>query len=299
MFLFPIVEKLKESHRHKEAGQVLVEHLNDPEEAFVAFVEGQLWTEAVQLMHSHNRLDLYETNLKPALLEASEDMLMNLDKKMETFNNYLTRLKDVVTMKEKLAEGNLEETDINIEDVDMYSDITSVHGGQSVTSRTKSNPGSLKTRASNRTKSSRNRRKQENKKYSTKEGSKYEDLGIMVALHDLISQTYKSLFNEVSSLLRVLVKYGFKDIAKKLQDKTMKLDAEMKEKESVIWNPKWMDNLNEDQNVKFGPDATTEDILNRANQESVYKPEFSMLEPKFRFPPQRVPNNDWMLQILM
>ena len=60
-----------------------------------------------------------------------------------------------------------------------------------------------------------------------------------------------------------------------------------------------MDNLNEDQNVKFGPDATTEDILNRANQESVYKPEFSMLEPKFRFPPQRAPNNDWMLQILM
>ena len=130
-----------------------MEHLNDPEEAFVAFIEGQLWSEAVQLMHSHNRLDLYETNLKPALLEAAEDMLNTLDKKMETFKNYLSRLSDVVIMKEKLAEGNLEETDINIEDADMYSDITSIAGGQSVTSRTKSNPGSLKTRASNRTKS--------------------------------------------------------------------------------------------------------------------------------------------------
>ena len=147
---------------------------------------------------------------------------------------------------------------------------------------------------------SRNRRKQENKKYSTKEGSKYEDLGLMVALHDLISQTYKSNFNEVSSLLRVLVKYGFKDTAKKIQDKTMKLDSEIKEKEPVIWNPKWMENLHEDENLKFGPGATTEDILNRANnQDSVYKPELSMLEPKFRFPPQKVPNNDWMLQILM
>ena len=148
-----IVEKLKESHRHKEAGQVLVEHLNDPEEAFVAFIEGQLWNEAVQLMYSHNRLDLYETNLKPAIIEASEEMLNNLDKKMETFNNYLSRLKDVVIMKERLAEGNLEETDINIEDVDMYSDITSVHGGGSVSSRTKSNPGSLKTRYTGKTKS--------------------------------------------------------------------------------------------------------------------------------------------------
>ena len=55
-FLFRrIVEKLKELHRHKEAAQVLVEHLNDPEEAFVAFIEGQLWNEAVQLMHSQNR----------------------------------------------------------------------------------------------------------------------------------------------------------------------------------------------------------------------------------------------------
>ena len=50
-------------------------------------------------------------------------------------------------------EGNLEETDINIEDVDMYSDITSVHGGGSVSSRTKSNPGSLKTRYTGKTKS--------------------------------------------------------------------------------------------------------------------------------------------------
>ena len=148
---------------------------------------------------------------------------------------------------------------------------------------------------------SRSKRKQEKKKYSTKEGSQYEDLGLMAALSDLISQTYKSTFNEVSSLLRLLVKYGFKDTAKKIQDKTMKLDAEIKEKESVIWNPKWMDTLvHEDQNVKFGPGATTEEIVNKTNdQDSVYKPELSMLEPKFRFPPQRLPNNDWMLQILM
>merc|ERR1712079_22144 len=123
-------------------------------------------------------------------------------------------------MKEKLAQGDVEDVDINLEDADMYSDVTSQAGslGQSMISKVKSNPGSLKTRVSKGSKSSRSRRKQELKKYSTKEGSKYEDLGIMVALHDLISQTYKSLFNEVSSLLRVLVKYGFKDIAKRLQD---------------------------------------------------------------------------------
>ena len=75
-------------------------------------------------------------------------------------------------MKEKLADGNYEETNINIEDADMYSDVTSLKSG---ISKVKSKPGSIKTRVSK--KSSRSRRKDEMKKYSTKEGSKYEDLG--------------------------------------------------------------------------------------------------------------------------
>ena len=62
-----------------------------------------------------------------------------------------------------------------------------------------------------------------------------------------------------------------------------------------------MDTLvHEDQNLKFGPGATTKEIVDKTNnQDSVYKPELSMSEPKFRFPPQRLPNIDWMLQILM
>ena len=68
------------------------------------------------------------------------------------------------------------------------------------------------------------RRKQELKKYSTKEGSKYEDLGLMAALHDLISQTYKSTFGEISQLIRVLYKFGKIETAKSLQVKLKDLE---------------------------------------------------------------------------
>ncbi len=135
------------------------------------------------------------------------------------------------------------------------------------------------------------------KKYSTKEGSKYEDLGLMATMHDFMTQIYKSTFEEVGSLNRILIKYGFKDKAKSLQEKALKLEAELKESESVVWNPKWVDFV-QDESVKFGAEATTEDIVNRATQSSGYKPELSILEPKYRFPPQIRPTNDWKLQML-
>ena len=167
-----LVEKLKDSHRHAEAANILMEYLNDPEEALVVLLQGQVWSEAIRLIYKHNRMDLYETNLKPALIEASNELIGQLDKKLSTFQGYVNRFQEVVKMKEKLAEGNYEETDINIEDADMYSDVTSLKSG---ISKVKSKPGSIKTRVSK--KSSRSRKKEEMKKYSTKEGSKYEDLG--------------------------------------------------------------------------------------------------------------------------
>ena len=172
--------------------------------------------------------------------------------------------------------------------------------GQSMISKVKSNPGSLKTRISKGSKSSRGRRKQELKKYSTKEGSKYEDLGLMAALHELIFQTYKSTFGEISQLIRVLYKFGKIETAKSLQQKLKDLDQKFVKNESVIWHPKWLGSSNNPENSenKFGPEATIEDIVNKSNLNEGYKPELSLLETKFRYPPLRPPNNEWFLQIL-
>ena len=63
-----IVEKLKDTQRHKEAAQVLLEYLNDPEEAVVSLIEGHEWFEALRLIDFHQRPDLIETNFKPSLL---------------------------------------------------------------------------------------------------------------------------------------------------------------------------------------------------------------------------------------
>lgn len=294
-----VIEKLKEAHRFREASQIFVEYLNDPEEAFLALVQGHEWDDAMRLVFLHDRPDLYETHLKPALMEFTEVTISNLGKKATLFQEYLSRLLTVVQMKENVAAGNYDEADINVEDADLYSEAASQADLQSLSSRAKSNSASLKTRVSNRSKSSRSRRKQELKKYSTKEGSKFEDLGLFAALHDLISQIYASSMNEVGQLTRVLCKYGFVEHARSLQQKLISLDSAVAANESVIWNPAWFEGQANLDGIVFGPNATTEDVVNRATQVSTYRPDLSILEPRFRFPPKRPTNNDWMLQILM
>ena len=118
----------------------------------------------------------------------------------------------------------------------------------------------------------------------------------MAAIHDLMFLTYKTTYNEVSQILRALVKFKFFEQAQTIQAKMQQLDDEFKVSEHLVWNPRW--NENSEDSLKFGPEATTEDIINRTS--SGYKPEFSILEAKFRFAPVKPAScNDWKLQILM
>ena len=67
--------------------------------------------------------------------------------------------------------------------------------------RIKSNPASLQTRASSKSsKSSKNRRKHEKKKYSTKEGSAFEDIALVASLHELITKAYSMTGNKQNQL---------------------------------------------------------------------------------------------------
>ena len=47
-----------------------------------------------------------------------------MDKKIASFDDYIKRLIDVVAMKEKLAQGDVEDVDINLEDADMVRNFT-------------------------------------------------------------------------------------------------------------------------------------------------------------------------------
>ncbi|KAJ7423147.1 putative elongator complex protein 1 [Willisornis vidua] len=64
--------KLVEQRRHAEAALLLEQYTQDYEEAVLLLLEGALWEDALRLIHKYGRLDILETNLKPAILEDYE-----------------------------------------------------------------------------------------------------------------------------------------------------------------------------------------------------------------------------------
>lgn len=80
-------------------------------------------------------------------MEHSETLLGSIGGTLNSIDNKADRLQVVLETKQKIACGLTEETDVNVEDADLYSETTSVTGGLSNVSRTKSNPASLQTRS--------------------------------------------------------------------------------------------------------------------------------------------------------
>ncbi|TRY67849.1 hypothetical protein TCAL_16949 [Tigriopus californicus] len=204
-------------------------------------------------------------------------------------------------MKTKALQGHFDDVDLNVEDGDLYSDTTSMTGTASTISGKKSNAASLKTRNTQRSKSSRNRRKHERKKYSTKEGSTYEDLGLIVSLHELITAIYKSTA-EVGELLRGLVQIDDLEAAVKIQRGMSQTLDLVKTAIPSIWKATptvgLLGEVTEPDRNQFGPNATTADIVSNKRPNEDYSPEYNLLAAHFRIPPSNVPSEYWKLQIL-
>ena len=84
--------------------------------------------------------------------------------------------------------------------------------------------------------SSKNRRKAERKKHSLREGSAHEDVALLEALADIVSAV-DSQQDEVSSLLAMLMQYGYVSEAKLIQTTFFQLLTTVKSNISSIWLP--------------------------------------------------------------
>ena len=127
----------------------------------------------------------------------------------------------------------------DLENMDLYSETQSQFSAVTSTASKshKMNPMSIKTKASSsRTKSSRNRRKNERKKYSTKEGSAHEDIGLITSLHQIITDVYKLIVPEVTNLTRALIRMPEQfENAKNIQKLLIDLLDDIAKKEPIIW----------------------------------------------------------------
>uniref|UniRef100_A0A7N9ARD8 Elongator complex protein 1 n=1 Tax=Mastacembelus armatus TaxID=205130 RepID=A0A7N9ARD8_9TELE len=201
-----LAEKLTEQRRYSEAALLLDQYAKDCEEAIVALVTGAVWDEALRLIYMHNRQDITETNLKPALTEGKNHSVVFLEAQVATFTRHRARLAVVREQKQKARLDMLDEDGPDCPDAELYSEASSV--------MTSSKYSQSNSRISSR--SSKNRRKAERKKLSLKEGSPMEDRALMHALGEIIT-TVDKMREEVHNLLKALVLFQFDKQAEKLQ----------------------------------------------------------------------------------
>ncbi|XP_078667379.1 elongator complex protein 1-like isoform X2 [Branchiostoma floridae x Branchiostoma belcheri] len=193
---------LRNNSRQGEAAVLLEQYVQDEEGAIITLLEGNQWEEALRVINKYSRIDIIDTNFKPALLEASQRQLAFLQDNKALFTRHKDRLAVVRKEKAKACTEILGDDHAD-QDIDLYSDTSS-------TTRTHSSHSSAKYSGTSKTsgRTAKSRRKAERKKLSLREGSPYEDHALLVALKDIVDAVDKSK-DDVHNLLKMLVLFGF------------------------------------------------------------------------------------------
>ncbi|XP_072938370.1 putative elongator complex protein 1 [Epargyreus clarus] len=214
-----LVEGLNEEKRKKEALTILEMFCDDPEKAITYAIESGQYKSALRLCARHNKDDLKEKQLIPAIMDEYENMQDLIHTNHSNFIKYKDRLIVVRENKNKRPVDCYDQTYAN-KDSDLYSD-----SGSTVASS-----GSTRS-----FRSSKNRRKHERKVASLKEGSQYEDTALVMALHSLVTSS-NELRLPVKEINIALSSVGKDNEALTLQINLERLLKDMKDNFKEIWN---------------------------------------------------------------
>uniref|UniRef100_H2ZRP6 Elongator complex protein 1 n=1 Tax=Latimeria chalumnae TaxID=7897 RepID=H2ZRP6_LATCH len=281
--------KLGDQRRYSEAAVLLEQYAQDYEEAITLLLEGGAWEDALRLIYKYNRLDILETNLKPALLEdaAQNNHMLFLESQKTTFLRHKTRLAVVRELKEKVQQELLDEEAPDGPEADLFSEASSVVTGSAVSSTKYSHSNS---RISAR--SSKNRRKAERKKHSLKEGSPLEDVALLEALGEIMRAVDK-LTEEVHRLLKALVLFAYDAQALELQQALEETLHLMEKSIPEIWNA---GSQQASATPVLGPNSTANSIMASYQQQRTSLQ--LQQDAELFIPPKLNKNFKWKLNLL-
>ncbi|KAK4306410.1 hypothetical protein Pmani_021766 [Petrolisthes manimaculis] len=297
-----LVKSLKNRNKFQDAALLYENYLRNEEEALECLVKANEWEEAQRVAQRYQRWDLVDTHIKPGVLEHYEFCMMEIERLTTTLTQSVERLAKVRETKQQqqldLLEGNAIDGQL---DSDLYSDTSTVTGAslsRSLTSGSSRPGSSTSTRTYRSTKS---KKKLERKKYSTKEGSPYEDLGLVAALHEIFTAA-DTMVAGVTSLCTMLVTFKFDQQATLLQRSVSHLLSIMERKKNEIW-PSDSAICND---MEFGPDLTTDGALSQMMRDgggvsrkyTLALIRMRELEPHLRHVPVPTRSDNWSLHML-
>ncbi|KAL1924120.1 uncharacterized protein VTP21DRAFT_7155 [Calcarisporiella thermophila] len=227
-----IVAHLYDKRQYRDAATVLLDYLEDPEEAVSMLLKAYQWQESIRISLRCNREDLIETHVKPGLVEGFAQMSEDIQDMKEQFEKQTSRLQEI--RKKKAEEPELPPDD-SLDNVDILSDTTSMVSQftryTAVTTTTQLSSASGKSG-----KSSKSRRREERKKLRGKKGSIYEEEYLVDSLRRLMGRT-DAMKSDVGSLCKALIVFDQQDKASVLQTMLEELLERMKTSVPEVFKP--------------------------------------------------------------
>ncbi|KAJ2726675.1 putative elongator complex protein 1 [Coemansia sp. Benny D115] len=218
---------LTEHHKFKDAARVLLEYTEKDEEAIALFVRGNHWAEAVGSALLHERSDLIETTIRPALIAAHESISDDITEISDTFALRLGRLIQVrskpleLIVERQIALATAGADGPISDNIDVMSDTTSMASKFSSFTGTVTNASSRMTGSTAR-RISKNKRKEERRKVRGKKDSIYEESYLVDSISKLVDRV-RVHQTDVRNINLLLIQFGQLRMATELQDKFSRL----------------------------------------------------------------------------
>ncbi|CAH8539315.1 unnamed protein product [Dicrocoelium dendriticum] len=235
-----LASRLQDLGRHDEAIMIYTDHLKDPNSALISALNGGCWVEARRLASLYSIAGLLDKNMKPKLMHSYSNLFEQLSEVRTEFTKLFERLTVLRRIHKDEAQANrIAESsgDINAIDhsnveTESFSDDSSMSG----TSTSGSIDGfSLRSSSMTSLHRSTKGRKKETRRWSTKPGSKYEEVGLLNSLTRSIQCTQR-LADEVATLIVELWNVGLVTEGRKLQQHMNELLADQKTAIPMIWD---------------------------------------------------------------
>uniref|UniRef100_A0A1Q3G1U7 Elongator complex protein 1 n=1 Tax=Culex tarsalis TaxID=7177 RepID=A0A1Q3G1U7_CULTA len=169
-----LLPAVQEAGEYRAVARLAKEYLKNDRQAVEILLKDHLFEEA--LLEADR--DLVDTVIRPKFDEYLQTLIQKLQSEKEDFLKHKNRLLAVREEKEKKKaephNGEEEDGGRDVEDCDLYSDVSTVASSRHTTTSGRSGKSH---------RSSKNRRKHERKLLSLKEGNPFEDIALVDALH--------------------------------------------------------------------------------------------------------------------
>ncbi|KAI8385764.1 IKI3 family-domain-containing protein [Blakeslea trispora] len=234
---YSMIEYLKEKRRFQEAATVAQDYAKDIEEVVDCLLKGRSWKEAERISYTYNRTDLIETHVKPGLVEGYTQIDEEIDEMMAQYHKQSARLVELRTRKPEQMVENPMANDESLDNIDMFSDTTSMYSQFTRYTNASSRVSSVSSQGSGKTrKTSKLRKKEERKRARGKKGTVFEEEYIVNSIKKLIEKA-SQMQTDMGDLIRALVPFEYVEEARAIQAKFEKALKELEACRDTVFVP--------------------------------------------------------------